>query len=808
MSQAAMNAVCIGCRLRRKRCDRKRPICTSCLELNISDDLCIYPDTKLQLASKDSKITLDMLRNKNKDLKKEYELLQNLSPNQIKLLSSNLNDNHLTHKIPPYQQEILQHLHPNHAQPIQDDNKPHQLQENSQYPKQSSPNNELLTTIKFEKNIHLHIGSLSWETLFRSEKDTYKLCMQFDELLDLIKTRHDKMSKNFTLEMDTDSRFQQLKQLLLSMLIGKIPLNSVYSTMDELLEIIANRLPPYDMVMTLVDRFFIMIRIQQNVMLEVNEDAIYETIGQCFSKGPNGRVQINVKFPEEWVKIPGISLVLGIVAQMLFQVNQLLNPITSANHLLILDSIQLLLVAFSIFRRFDIRYRDIMIPEVAIQFLQAFIFFSGFDTYNPLGREHERSDKTGENLILVWRMITYARAAYLNKDIDVVYKQKTKEYRRSLKSIWYWLAFLDVSESIEFGTKTKIQREELFYYSDHSNEYTRSITLLNELIYDYQQLENLDDPLEFINKTEFILIPKANQALNQFPNSVNDDLTTLHHMDFDNLSLVHKFMSTVQTFSIRLTTYALIHTYYYQCYKRLELTNSENEFLRKRYYLLSMKYGLLVFELIPAIFSAYKRLWGHEHSSTFGSLGTIISIFNTMKSAFRRVTIFVGGRIFENLPIQDRSIAILKLFQMDNVDDKTLLNDLIRHENQVNNSQLQFFQIYDLEDPQIDLQNDLLFKKFEILLDYKFVMLTCSRTMCDLVDYLKNSVYNLNFVSLNRAFFIAIKILSFFLRIHHSQTFKGIFHETFGIKESELNLKVLYERAIHSKGNFDIEDFF
>lgn len=71
-------STCIACRFRRKKCDKKKPICTSCYELGIPSDLCVTPSYRLGLRSKNSKVTLDELKSKRDKLRDEEKALKSL----------------------------------------------------------------------------------------------------------------------------------------------------------------------------------------------------------------------------------------------------------------------------------------------------------------------------------------------------------------------------------------------------------------------------------------------------------------------------------------------------------------------------------------------------------------------------------------------------------------------------------------------------------------------------------------------------------------------------------------------------------
>lgn len=782
-----MNAVCIGCRLRRKKCDRGKPICTSCLELNISPDLCIYPKSKLQLASKDSKITLDLLRSKNKELKEEYEAVKagkkpstNSLQNNNVVLSSQKNPSDKIDNTPinPSSQDL---------EFVQD---------------------PINTTVKETNEYLLHCGPLSWVSLMSFEKDFAQLCLQFGQIIAIAKDlRKDSRRGEFIDQADSDTRFNDIKGRLSRILLGIDPNEYIFKVMEELFLEIENRLPHYDMVMTLIDRFFITTRIQKMGVIQLNEDSFYETLSQIITKDSNGRVKITVKFPDEYYKTPGVSLLLSIVATMLFQVNQLVNPITSANHLLILDCIKVLFVGFSIFKRTSPTPEAVVSPELAVQLLQGFLYYVGFDRYNPHGREHEKSDKTGENAICVRKMVSYARALKLNCDIEKIYKHKSKNYRRSLKSIWFALAFLDIGESIEFGLPTKIKRDELYCYDDCQDEYSKSVIVLNELIADFQNIEKISNTLDFIQLVEKNLITKAKNTLRDLFKPIHEDLKTLNEMNFDDLSLVHKFMAITQTFNVRLTLLTLIETYYHHCFVRLKQSGYDNTDFCKKYQILAMKYSLLVFQVISGIFSAYRRLWGHENSTTFGSLGTILAIFSTMKFTFRRVTIFTGARVFEGLPVE-KSTVILDLFELGKETDSEILNYLLRTQKHP------FFTIADLENGVVDDHDEILLKRFSILTDYRFSMLSAAVSMYNLAESLNNSRYDLNFVRLNRAFYFALKLVSFFTRLEYRNEVYGKDSLTSGKNKkntiNEVNLEEFYRQAISTKSNdaLDLEIFF
>ncbi|ODQ57253.1 hypothetical protein WICANDRAFT_97889 [Wickerhamomyces anomalus NRRL Y-366-8] len=725
-------STCIACRLRRKRCDRKQPICTSCEELNISQDLCVCPQSKLGLKSKNSKVTLDELKEKNERLQQEQEYLKSI-------LNGELPE-------PDVRMKLSQIL-------------------NSEQKVKKQDRNLFLTVKSGLYSCSAHFGSTSWQSLLASNPQYSQFMYQIAAVLNHARMEYDRRKHTFQGLAAGDPRLNGIRAKIVEGALGlaQVDLNQI--GIDLISEIEAS-LPAYGTLLGLLESYFLFNKHRKIGFVMIDQEEFFNEFHQVITKDESGLVKITISLPGEEVKTSFLFLLVSMITCMTFIMNQSYGPSTSYNHLLLHEHSEVLCYYSAMLMKslqqspssmIDFKVGDF---KYMSQMFQGIAHFLIFERYTPHGRLIEVEDATMGHSISIKRTSGMMIGSDFYNRIDEVFKHKSLNYRRGLKSAWFFAIFVDSCEAVEVGVLPKFKPEELKIKDEDKSKYTEAILLLNETITKYLRKE-LKDSMEVVELISKELVPKIKAFLNKNFPSIGQVVALLKTLDLEDTSNVDTFFDLTESFLVQLLFLSLIQVLYSVCFKRLE-ENHRFSPLHKRFNLLSLKYSLLMFYSVPAYLECHQRVSTHKNSIVFGALPALLAIFPHLRYSFRRAALTAGLRIFEYFPVDKRTL-FSSIYEKHDKPDDEILKEILEKENFQ-----PFFSFQDLEDFQIDEDHEALLSKFSVLNNYRYLILSLGKAVIDLQNCLRSQYINLSFIRLNPSFFRVVKTCSIFLNVAYS----------------------------------------
>lgn len=784
------SSVCTGCRLRRRKCDRESPICSSCKELNVPPELCIYRELRSNSKTTSSKEVLERLKARRSDLicekfrlKRAVELER-----EVQARSS------------VYKYDVKKRTA----------NKNFYSEKRNTKSTGLDQKNGDGSSQKHDKE---KLGSISWRSLMSVEPNMKALISYMDkviksqkEILKNVKSKVEDPVKKNPLISQIRSRFNSLT-------FG-LDFSEDYGLIEELFRDIEKNLPTKDVLQDFLDHQFRIVQLDFVGWMSVDKQTYYEKLHRVIRFDEEGRAHLTIKLPEEANLVSDLAFVISYLIFPTYHSTQLTMEKPHLNYMLYVEYSEVLSY---IHNQLADQTKDPfpIMPNLSLERLQTLLNFTFFDRYTPQGRKV--SDYPYSNYLNARQLITAAKILNFNQDIDIFYADRSPNYRRTIKSCWYFLAFADVMESLETGFPPKIEPNELRRYEDHTDGYIESLFVLNRVLYkcnsmDFSAVENADELITIINDE---LIADLKALLDSEYKPFRQNIERLQEFDFTDILDAPDFIRECCGLPMRFTVYSLIHTLYFMCYKKLESIDRFSKATMK-FGILSMKYSSLIIYYVNEFFSLFDKLMEHPNCYDFGVLECVMACFPHMNLAVRRVYICAGGRLCEGLPI-NKSLAIKKLFYGNNSNEGELLNEIqLKKEYQV------LYTLEDLEDRSVDDDDDALFEKFTMLLDHKYMIFSFSSIIKDISSGLYKENFNTKInAKTNHVFFYLLKFMSFFLNssfrsdgtpIEKENSFIGLgklSSSTEVKQENEFNFAQLFEEAINTTSEkFDFESFF
>ncbi|ODQ57256.1 hypothetical protein WICANDRAFT_65513 [Wickerhamomyces anomalus NRRL Y-366-8] len=786
---------CISCRLRRRKCDRAKPVCTGCKDLNIPQELCVYKDLKAKTKSNDRKEILDQYKSDNMKLKNQkFRLMEGIElafVEKSRLLREELASSSALNNESSPANVILQ------------------TQYKKSIEKDSKKNEQDITN-------NLHFGSISWGSLMTSEPDMQVLLEQMDSIIKRQKVQLDSLKKNFEEPVNENCILSKVKAYITSVALGIEKLDD-FQIFQHLFHDIEKNLPTYKELKKFLDHQFRISQTDYVAFFSVDEETYYEILHRVLKFDGEGKPTIQISLPEQSSRLMDLAYVISYLIYIAYHRSQLIHDNHNANHMLLLEYSETLLHSYRLLCN-AFKCDNSFLPTHTPEELHTMLYITTFERYTPHGRH--KSNESIDNTMNSRNLTSIARVLQLNQNIDIVYSGRSENYRKSLKSAWYLLVLVDVMESLESGLPPKIRPDEILRYKDHYNGYIESLIVLNRVLYKFHKydLDSMQNTYEFVRIVDEELVTDLRRLLKSELRPARYDFECLLGFDFDDISMSGEFVKETACFAIKFNIFSLIQTLYFICFKKLEMIDKESD-ETKKFNILSMKYSTLIISLIGEVFILYDKLSSHPNSYEYAVLESIMAIFPHLSLALRRVYICAGARIFEKLPINKPS-AVKRFLYARPANENTLLKELhLKQEYQID------YKIEDLADYDADEDINELFARFSPLLDYRFVIFNFSQVLKKISENLFNEKSNINFVKLNHIFFYLLKLTSFFLNatfvddakaLGNATSFKGL-HDTprasrysdESESESEFNFKDLFEKAINTKSeNFDFKEFF
>lgn len=161
------------------------------------------------------------------------------------------------------------------------------------------------------------------------------------------------------------------------------------------------------------------------------------------------------------------------------------------------------------------------------------------------------------------------------------------------------------------------------------------------------------------------------------------------------------------------------------------------------------------------ILKGFQKLSNHPNHGYFHVVSSLLHLAHDMRMADRNMGIYTIARILDILKM-DNSVLIKRLlvYKSENNKDREI-HKILKERGEYQHC----YTINDFDDFIIDDNFDELSAKFARFQDHKYIIVTFSRTMVEILDLLANNKYNLNYMKLNYGFFLALRMSSLFLNI-------------------------------------------
>lgn len=715
MSDNSISSVaCTGCRIRRKKCDRAKPICSGCQSLNVPIELCLYPEQKASYRGKNAKNTLEELQKKNKLLYKEQLHYKNKFED---VATKSIKRSDLA-KIPV----------PNKQQP------------------------DFLRRDFFSHEKWGHCGLLSWASLLIGEPSAGMVNLKFNEIVNKERAKYSKAKTQLTNETLTDTKLAKIRRQVTEMNLGIEPFR--IDVLYDLLDDIVGYLPNYNMARMLFSKYF---QLNKSRGLQIDEEEAIADFHRLLSAEEDGSLVMKMVSPKKIVDYFGkLSMILVIITYPIIYQHFKLPQKESKNYLLLFAYADLMVFTSLTFHKHS---SNVM---CTLPTLQALSQIRHFEHYFPYGK-NDGEDGASVSLSLK-AQISLFKSMRLDQNIDVHFANKSEAHKNSLKSLYYYYVFHDIYESFELGLPAKFKSDDIINYENFGDSKLRnSINTLSRVLerfHRFESLLNVQNPCDMI-ENDFIyeLHALLHIEFEPFSKAINDfqnlDLETTTAQDL--MQICHNFSMMIFITTVILSLYGL-------CLRKVQQFEPEAENKIKRFKILSIKYSFLVLFSQVEILKGFQRILTSSQVEIIQPLEPLIRLSCFFRMSLRRLSIFIGARIYDFAPYDNSTIIKLigsnsESFNAPRIDERTILG-----------MTPEFFEIEDLEDWEIDRNNGKLLEKFSTkMLDYKVLLLQTFRAMTDMKYSIINDKYNIKFIKNNFTYYQVIKLLSFMINVVYSE---------------------------------------
>lgn len=715
---------CIGCRLRRKRCDKKHPICTGCSDLQIPRELCIY--RKMGLASKDSKATLAKEVKKNRELKDDKERTMALY-NYNKRTSGSPQDYFYLKDTRREGAYKMFQLNPE--------------------------KNPLLCTVMTAPQTSAYLGSISVAAITEAEPQMKLLLQQIHRVIMKEKIIYEKRVAEEAKYPEKEIVVATFNEHCRAFLVGIKDIDGDQSIL-ELIGDIEQNFPSQQTCEYALQLFFRQNSHRWTMFPYVDEASFREKFDQIVKFDQQGRVSFHIALPQQSERIVFIAWVLAILALASFCFGQSRNDVEKMDFVLFAKY-------SSALTRVDIVGKRIRLGEQAIGFEFIAVNFALLllEKYTASAGFMDSLDKICEATLSIRLLITMAMSTNLHKDPDRFYPNATAGEKRSLKTLWYTLVMYETFESMDIGFIPKF--EPACFRRDDScyNGLIECLHTLHSVLFNYNMIDDMgkvDDLIEFL---EGNLIKRLKRVLKDEFKPMAVDIEVLQNYDLDDISIEHleEYHMIMQRLGMRYLILTTILAFYHICYKRLEQTGEGQSQKCRRFRMLGWKYALTIETLFGEMWVGLKRAGNHKNYFSFFPVACILVMAPILRFAQRRVTLFATSRFLGMLNVDDQLIVNYVLYGNDQQDDAT--SKLLEASGEVN----KMFKIGDFDDLDVDDDYELLLKKFGELNSVRFLVVSLCKVMSDTLACMHSAKTTFNFMKLSKIFHVLLLRLCSFL---------------------------------------------
>lgn len=706
------HVACLCCRIRRRKCDAVKPVCSGCVDLNIPQELCVYHDARVGYKANKSRKTLQTLKDENTKLKKELEFLKAKQKS----------------------------LGPQVKKPTEDNPLPYYVSIDGRLRK-----NPLLCTTGETFGTPTHYGPISWVSLISNNAPLKHISLWFMNVIKMGKDKYDRR-KHTDNNVEKDTILKEIKMALNDNLF-EISGTSPSGLLNQLLFEIADIIPIKPVLDEILSRYFHLTDQKMIGFLSVDPETFYTQFDQYVAIDKRGKLSFVVD--QNFSCVPFVSLLLSLLGVIdLFLTSNKPDVVThkpGPSQDLLYDYFEALILADHLTRGKPSSLIDLSAPET----LQSLVHWAVFDRHVPQGRRQQGLVGISD-LLTTKQMITMARILNLNKDLSVYYPDRTESYRRSLTSLWMFLAYVDFAEGLESGISLKVKSEELEIYNNDPEPYVRAVVILNKVLNEFNAKSVEITGYQMISFITHELMPPLDYLLGTVLTSASSDLEYFNNCDFDNIANAPTFSRKLRMSTMKLLVYSLSESI-------LEFGSkfSAQHGLDSTYFeMLAIKRGAAGMKYLELTVHSVKRLIEHDNSQEF-SLMPALRVMNRMfMNCARRSVFHVGDIVIRNSDAQYTYQVLQDLLSDTSKYEKSYMEAILpgrRYE-------IFTYETHELEDLTCERDINLMRQRLGHLFTHKFLIFRLCRLLHLVGKVLDHEKLNFSFVKLNYVFFYSVTV--------------------------------------------------
>ncbi|ODQ57257.1 hypothetical protein WICANDRAFT_107577 [Wickerhamomyces anomalus NRRL Y-366-8] len=782
-TESKKHIACLGCRIRRRKCDGLKPICSACVDLNIPVRLCVYHDARIGYKADKAEKTLEKIKEQNLKLKKELQKLKRSSSGNLVSTSFPTRQARKRHQNDPY----LLHL-----------------------PNKAHKKNPLTATTVESSGSFVHYGPISWYAIASTNETLKNISGWFVNVIKMEKERYDRTRSSQRHYGEGNPKLKALTQSLVETSLD-IRQHDTHLILQQLLVEISMDLPPKDTLDKLLAYYF-HVNSQRTVgFVYVDEGQFYEHYKIYLQFDSKGTTSLFYNGDQDCLLF--VMLLLAALAYTGFFASRSIIdnvPDVQINHILMIEYLEALIAASGSHR---VPGSSSFMPYLCPEYLIVLIHLGVFERCTPLGRRLQGPMGIGDSLASK-QAISCAKVLNLDKDIDLYYPDKSENYKRGLKSIWTCLVYYDLSEALDTGIDLKIKPEDLVMYEYDTSPYVRSLVVLNKVLNQFNEKAVEISGLELTDYIEKQLVSQLDKFLSNDLPSGASDLQYLRSFDFDDIAGSSKYVSTLQMAAIKMLFYSLSQSLYQFCTKMAEQNNGN----WRRYELLAIKKGSTLMQYLKDTIEAVRRLILHDNAKYFSLIPTLQIVGKQVTFSLRRCTLFGGHLALRNSNQRYNYQVLNELVNDPQKYAKSLMKSTVPSKRY----EIFSYNMQDLEDLEIEKDLNLMKQKLSHLFESKFLIFKLSRMIQMVAKALDNDKFNLNFVKLNYVFFYCSSASNLFLSLAYppedntklmlipiNSDPQHIDGSAEDVPAPEFNFNDLFKSCIDTTSdNFDFKSFF
>lgn len=729
---------CIGCRLRRKRCDKQSP-CATCTELQIPTELCIY--RKIGLVSKDSKTTLSKELQRNGELKDEIARLR---------------------AIKEYKNHSAKEYFYLHSR-----GRFKQFQLNPE-------KNPLLCTVMSSKQSLAYLGSISVAAITQSEP---KMKMLMQQIHTVIMSEKVKLERQLLPPLNSDVMLRFHSQCQAQALgLGHQEDDTIRALLHEIEHNFPDE-PLFRKAMTIIFRTNVN---RWTLVPYVDEETFYQRFNRLvqFDAGGKPHFQVDLVNHTRDLNLIAMALVMLCLCAFSFQQSKVSFGL---DYVLYGKYVNALL-------RIDgekIKYTE---ADLTYERVLAIYVHTLLEKYTATGGFMNSFDEICDGVFAIRNLITMGLSINLHGDLDKWYPHATLGEKKMMKSLWYCLVLFEVFESMDLGFISKLEPSSFKRYDYCYNPLIETIHVTHSVIYSYNMIDDgqLDQFIEFV---EGRLIKRLKQHLQEEYCTMHRDMTLFQQYDLDNLDMgnLDEYTMIVQRLAMRFLILGVILALYHVCYKRLEQVGATDTQRARRLRLVAWKYSLTIESLFKEMWIGYNRIGTHPNFFRFYPTASLLMMAPILRFAQRRVTLFAISKLLDVVDADETLIANHILYG-DNQRITALLHDM-RSKGEITH----LFTTEQYDDMSVDDDLWALLDKFGPLENVHTLVLNLSSTMFDILSSMHSEMASFNFMKLSKIFHVLLlKLCGFLLNTgplsieHRDFDFKEFFNAGTAVDDGDI----------------------